>query len=448
MTKEWLPANADELPEKKGRIPGPRSARIIRADQRLLSPSYTRDYPLVIHQGRGCIVEDPDGNTFLDFNAGIAVLATGHCHPRILAAIEKQSQRFVHYSGTDFYYDVQNELAKKIVTHTPISGPKKVFYTNSGTEAVEAAIKLARFHTKRPNLISFLGSFHGRTMGSLSLTASKTRQKEGFGPFLPGVTHINYAHCYYAKDKTECALKPIRYLEEQLFKRSLPPATVAAIFVEPIQGEGGYIVPPTLFLKELRRICTKHGILLVFDEVQSGMGRSGKFFAAEHFDVEPDMITLAKGIASGLPLGCLVAKSKVMDWPYGAHASTFGGNPVACAAAVETFNLLEKGLLEHTRTLGAYMHKRMQGWVKKYKHVGRVQGKGLMIGLGIVYDKKDNIAHFALRNKIVEACFKKQLLILGCGPAAIRLCPPLVLSKTQADWGMDVLEECIRKLSR
>ncbi|MFZ0913054.1 MAG: aminotransferase class III-fold pyridoxal phosphate-dependent enzyme, partial [Candidatus Korobacteraceae bacterium] len=324
-------------PNIRTALPGPNARRILEGDERYVSPSYTRSYPMVAKRGRGVIVEDVDGNEFLDFSAGIAVTSTGHCHPEVVAAIQKQAAELIHMSGTDFYYESMVTLGERLSKVAPMKGPHKVYYGNSGAEAIEAALKLARYHTKRQNIIAFYGAFHGRTMGALSLTASKPQQKRRFAPMVPGVTHVRYPDVYRgcvggSQEAEAFALGCARFIEEKLFKTTLPPEEVAAIFVEPIQGEGGYVVAPTVFMQELRRICDRHGILLVADEVQSGAGRTGKWWAIQHTGVEPDIFCSAKGIASGMPLGIMMSKAEIMDWVPGSHASTFGGNPVSIAA--------------------------------------------------------------------------------------------------------------------
>src|SRR5215469_10264092 len=351
------------LPKIRTTLPGPNAKRIIDADDRLISPSYTRSYPLVAKRGRGSIIEDVDGNEFLDFSAGIAVTSTGHCHPEVVAAIQKQAGELIHMSGTDFYYESMVTLAERLSKIAPMKGPLKFYYANSGTEAIEAALKLARYHTKRQNVIAFLGGFHGRTMGALSLTASKPQQKRRFAPLVPGVTHVRYPDVYHgcvggAQEAEAFALGCARYIEEKLFKTVLPPEEVAAIFVEPIQGEGGYVVAPTVFMQELRKICDRHGILLVADEVQSGVGRTGKWWAIEHTGVEPDIVCIAKGVASGMPLGVTMTKAEIMDWVPGSHASTFGGNPVSIAAALATLDVLEREGIKNAEVIGKHIMER------------------------------------------------------------------------------------------
>src|SRR5690242_10823684 len=365
-----------DLPHIAGPVPGPRAADIIARDNAVVSPSYTRGYPLVARQGSGAIIEDVDGNRFLDFNAGIAVVSTGHCHPEVVGAIQEQAARLIHMSGTDFYYEELAALAEKLAAIAPGAVPRRVSFGNSGAEAMEGAIKLARYATKRDKLIAFFGSFHGRTMGALSLTARKSTQRAGFGPLVPGVVHAPYPYCYrcpYGKEPDSCAVECVKHIEDVILKTIAPAEETAAIVVEPVQGEGGYIVPPKKFFDELARVCKANGILLVFDEVQSGMGRTGRMFAAEHFDAVPDIFGVAKGIASGMPLGATVARADLMTWSPGAHASTFGGNPVCCAAALTTITLLERELVENAARMGGYLMDRMRQWPARFPIVGDVR---------------------------------------------------------------------------
>ena len=429
-------------------LPGPKAKAIVDADDRLISPSYTRSYPMVAKSGRGARVMDVDGNTFLDFAAGIAVASTGHCHPEVVAAIQKQAAELIHMSGTDFYYEGLTLLAERLSGIAPMPGPHRVYYGNSGAEAIECALKLARYHTGRQNIIAFFGAFHGRTMGALSLTASKPQQKRRFAPFVPGVTHVRYPYAFRGcsggpQEEEAFALGCARYIEEKLFKTTVPPEEVAAIFVEPIQGEGGYIVAPTIFMKELRKICDKHGILLVVDEVQSGAGRTGKWWAVQHTGVEPDIICMAKGIASGMPLGVCMSRAEIMDWKPGSHASTFGGNPVSIAAALATIDIIEREGMANAAAIGAEMMVRAKTWVGKYGIVGDVRGRGLMIGIELVKDMQSREPIGAVRDKIVEAAFARGLLILGCGETSLRLSPPLLISRDEAAIAMDLLEECL-----
>lgn len=434
------------LPHVVSALPGPKAAAIIARDRAVVSPSYTRDYPLVIDHGEGAIVQDVDGNRFLDFNAGIAVLATGHSHPRVLKAIREQAEKFLHYSGTDFYYESMVTLAEKLAALAPGGGAHRVHFGNSGTEAVEAAMKLARYSTGREKFIAFFGGFHGRTMGSLSLTGSKSVQKKGFGSLVPGVTHIPYAYCYrcaYNKQPETCAVECVKVIEETLIKQILPAEEIAAIVAEPIQGEGGYVVPPQKFFDELQAVAKRHGILLIADEVQSGVGRTGKMWASEHFGFEPDIMTVAKGIASGLPLSATVARAEIMNWTPGAHASTFGGNPVAIAASLATIELLEESLIENARVIGEHMYSRMKEWPRHFRHVGDVRGRGLMLGVELVKDQSTKERAPEIRNKLEQMAFQRGLLVLGAGQNSIRLCPPLVITRDQADFAMDTLEECL-----
>jgi len=441
-------AHAQYGPTIRTALPGPLAEKAIAADNRILSPSYTRSYPLVVKSASGVRVTDVDGNEFLDFTAGIAVTSTGHCHPEVVQAIQDQASRLIHMSGTDFYYESMAILAERLSAVAPMRGPHRVYYGNSGAEAVECALKLARYHTGRQNIISFLGAFHGRTMGALSLTASKPQQKRRFAPFIPGVHHVPYPYCYRgcrgdAKEQEEYALSCARYIEERLFKTVLPPEEVAAIIVEPIQGEGGYVVAPDIFMRELRSICDRHGILLIVDEVQSGAGRTGKWWAIEHTGIEPDIVCIAKGIASGMPLGICMARAEIMDWVPGSHASTFGGNPIAIAAAMATMDVLEREAMANAATVGGKMLNRLQSWIDRYPNVGDVRGRGLMIGVELVKNKATREPAGELRDRIIQQAFQRGLLILGCGETSIRLCPPLILKMQEADVALGLLEECI-----
>src|SRR5256886_5438070 len=432
-------------PKIKITLPGPKAKQILVGDDKYISPSYTRSYPLVAKQGRGIVVTDVDGNEFLDFSAGIAVTSTGHCHPDVVAAIQKQAAELIHMSGTDFYYENMVTLAERLSKIAPMPGPHKIYYGNSGTEAIECALKLARYHTKRQNMIAFFGAFHGRTMGSLSLTASKPQQKRRFAPLVPGVTHVRYPDVYRegAKDANAFALSCARFMEDKLFKTILPPEEVAAIFVEPVQGEGGYVVAPDVFMQELRRICDRHGILLVVDEVQSGAGRTGKWWAVEDTGGQPDIVCMAKGIAAGMPLGITLSKAEIMDWVPGSHASTFGGNPICLAAALATLDVIEREGVANSAKVGAHMRQRMSKWVETHPFVGDVRGNGLMLGVEIVADKAKKTIAGKQRDRIVELAFERGLLFLGAGESTVRLSPPLIVTQEEADVAMDVLEECI-----
>jgi 4-aminobutyrate aminotransferase len=435
------------LPRLITALPGPNAKQVVEQDAKYMSPSYTRDYPLVAKRGQGAIVEDVDGNLFLDFAAGIAVCSTGHCHPKVVAAIQKQAAELIHMSGTDFYYESMPELAQRLTATMPGAEPKKTFFTNSGTEAVEGAIKLARYATKRDKLIAFYGCFHGRTMGSLSLTASKATQRKGFGGLLSGVEHIPYPYAYRCElghTAETCGAEILELLEGQIFKRLFDPEDVAGIIIEPIQGEGGYVPAPKFFLQELQALCRKHGIMLIADEVQSGMGRTGKWWAYEHAGIEPDIVCTAKGIASGMPLGAFMARESVMKWKPGAHGTTFGGNPVCIAASLATMDLIEGEYLRNTVKMGDYLFAKLADWTKKFKIVGDVRGRGLMIGIEIVRDQRTKEKAADLRDAIVDAAFHKGLLILGAGANTIRLSPPLMIDQEQADFAVRTLEECIR----
>ena len=435
-------------------LPGPNARRVLAGDDKYISPSYTRSYPLVAKSGRGLVVTDVDGNEFFDFSSGIAVTSTGHCHPDVVAAIQKQAAELIHMSGTDFYYESLVTLAERLSKIAPMPGPHKFYYGNSGTEAIECALKLARYHTKRQNIIAFYGAFHGRTMGALSLTASKPQQRRRFAPLVPGVTHVRYPDAYRgcvagAEDAEKFALGCARFIEEKLFKTTLAPEEVAAIFVEPIQGEGGYVVAPSVFMQELRHLCDRHGILLVVDEVQSGVGRTGKWWAVEHTGVQPDIVCMAKGIASGMPLGITMTRAEIMDWVPGSHASTFGGNPVCIAAALATLDVIEREhLLRNAAAVGEHMLQRMAEWPRKHKLVGDVRGRGLMLGVEFVKDKKTKEYAGAERDRIVELAFEHGILFLGCGPSTVRIAPPLIVTKEEADVAVEGLEECIKIVGR
>jgi 4-aminobutyrate aminotransferase len=444
---------ATKLPQIKTPLPGPEAKKVLALDKQFISPSYTRDYPLVARRGEGVMVEDVDGNTFLDCSAGIAVVSTGHCHPDVVRAIQRQAETLIHMSGTDFYYPVMAELAQKLAQIAPGDAPKRVYFGNSGAEAIEAAMKLARFHTHRHRFIAFLGSFHGRTFGALSLTASKAVQRNGFGPLLPGVTHVAYPNPYccptgHPSNECACNCACAEYIEKVLFKTIVPPEEVAAIIVEPIQGEGGYIVPPPNFLDRLRQLADRHGILLVFDEVQCGMGRTGKMWACEHWGVVPDILCTAKGIASGLPLGVTIARADIMDWGPGAHASTFGGNPVACAAALETIRLLEERYISNAATMGEYIMERISHWPEKHSIVGEVRGKGLMIGIELVKNRETREPYPEARAKVVSRAFEQGLLVLGCGASAVRLMPPLIIERPHVDFALEVLDRAISEAEK
>jgi len=402
-------------------------------------------------RGQGADVWDLDGHRFLDFCAGIAVCSTGHSHPKVVQAIQDQAARFIHMSGTDFYYRPEIELAERLNALTPMAGSTRVFLTNSGAESVEAAFKLARYHTRRPRMLAYIGAFHGRTMGALSLTASKAVQREGFAPLVPGVTHVPYPYCYrcpFGQAYPSCDLYCASYIEETVLKSFCPPQEVAALFAEPIQGEGGYVVPPPGYWQRIRELCDRHGILLVMDEIQSGIGRTGKMFAIEHWDTEPDIITLAKGIASGMPLGAIITREQIMNWQPGSHGTTFGGNPVCCAAALATLDVIEDGLIENAARQGAYMLEALRDMQARHAAMGDVRGKGLMIAVEWVKDRESKKRAPELRNQIIQECYLHGMLVLGCGQNNLRFSPPLTVTRAQVDEALAIfelaLEACIQ----
>ena len=451
MTKQELHARYG--PKLVCPLPGPKARAAVEADQRLISPSYTRSYPLVAKRGRGVRIEDPDGNEFLDFAAGIAVVSTGHCHPEVVAAIQKQAAELIHISGTDFYNELLTDLATRLSAVAPMPGPHRFFYGNSGAEAIECALKIARYHTGRQQVISFFGAFHGRTMGALSLTGSKPQQKRRFAPLVPGVTHVRYPYVYRgcngsAQEEEAFSLDCARSIEEKLFKTTVPPEEVAAIFIEPIQGEGGFVPAPANFLRELRAICDRHGILLVADEVQSGCGRTGQWWAIQDSGVEPDIVCIAKGIASGMPLGVCMTRAEIMDWAPGSHASTFGGNPVSIAAALATMDILEREAIANAASVGEFILERVRGWKHSHASVGDVRGRGLMIGIEIVKDKATREPAVKLRNRIETLAFERGLIVLGCGETSLRLSPPLIVSKEEATVALDILEEALTQAEK
>ncbi len=440
------------VPRISGPLPGPKARALIERDARVVSPSYTRGYPLVIERAWGSTVEDVDGNLFLDCTAGIAVNATGHAHPDIVRAITEQAGRFIHMSGTDFYYEPQVRLAEKVASIVPIDGGSGVrsFFGNSGTEAIEACIKMARHATRRQGLIAFFGGFHGRTLGALALTASKPVQRDKVGPLMPGVYHAPFADCYrcpVGREPDSCAAECLDFLDQQIFAHLVSPDEVAAVVVEPIQGEGGYVVAPDQFLQRLREITRTHGIVFVADEVQSGMGRTGRMFAIEHAGVQPDAIAIAKGIASGLPLGIAAARADLMSWPPGTHASTFGGNAVSCAAALETIRLLETQLMANAASVGAHLIAGLQALMDKHALIGDVRGRGLMVGVELVRDRTTKERAGRERDAVVNACFARGLLLLGAGKNAIRFSPPLVLTREEAETAVRIFDEALGEVT-
>jgi 4-aminobutyrate aminotransferase len=441
-------SHAEKLPNIVTALPGPRARAVVKADERYVSPSYTRSYPLVAAKAAGAVVEDVDGNRFLDFSAGIAVCSTGHCNPEVVQAIQQQAATLIHMSGTDFYYDHMPKLAAELEALMPGGGEWRCFFGNSGTEAIEAAMKLARYATRRHQFIAFQNSFHGRTMGALSLTSSRPTQRKGFGPLLSGVTHIPYPNAYRCvlqatPDTVGAAV--LSYLENVVFRTTVSPDEVAAIVVEAVQGEGGYVVPPAGFLLGLQEIARKHGILIIADEVQCGMGRTGKMFAYEHSPgVQPDIVTLAKGIASGMPLGVMMAPRTLMTWQPGAHASTFGGNPVCIAAALATLRLLRATYVSNAAKVGDYLKRRLVESLGTHPSVGDIRGVGMMIGIELVKSREGREIHTSLRDSVIEECFRRGLLVLGAGPSTIRLSPPLVIDDEQADCALEILSAAIQ----
>jgi 4-aminobutyrate aminotransferase len=442
-----ITATEDKLPQIKTALPGPKGREIIEYDQKYMSPSLSRMYPMVAERASGAIVEDPDGNKFLDFAAGIAVCSTGHCHPKVVQAIQKQAAELIHIAGTDFYHRHMPQLAERLAATMPKEHQWKVFFGNSGTEAVEGAIKLARYATKRDKLIAFYGCFHG----SLSLTASKYTQRKGFGTLLGGVEHIPYPYAYrcaLGHTQETCGSEVIELLEQQIFKRLFGPDEVAAIIVEPIQGEGGFIPAPLNFLRELQRICNQHGIMLILDEVQSGMGRTGKMWAYDYAGITPDIVLTAKGIASGMPISAFIAKDSVMEWKRGSHGTTYGGNPVCVAAALATLDLIEGGLMANAKKMGDYIFSKIGDWPKRFRIVGDVRGKGLMIGVEIVRDPKTKEKAPELRERVVVNAFQRGLLTLDSGENSIRMSPPLIIDEEQADCAIGIMEGSIREAER
>ena len=437
------------LPLIKVPPPGPRAQAIIDLDKKHSSPSYIKEYPLVVERGDGMWVTDVDGNRFLDLMAGIAVNSTGHSHPHVVKAIKDAADKFLHICGTDFYYESFARLMERLAGYLPGMGPKKIFLTNSGTEAIEGALKLVRHHTRRQYVIAFKGGFHGRTMGAISLNSSKVGQRAFFGPLVPGVIHIPYPNTYRCPrghQATDCATacSCARVLEQDWFLNHVDPREVAAVFVEPILGEGGYVVPPRPFLEDLRRICDQHGIILVFDEVQSGIGRTGKMFAAEHFGVMPDVVCSAKGIASGMPIGAIIAKESVMTWPRGSHGSTYGGNPVCCAAALATLDVIEPLLGKITET-GALLQEGLRKLQRRHAVIGDVRGVGLMVGAEFVHPKSGAPASEYVGD-LEQLAFKKGLLLLSCGKSTIRFAPPLIIGAHEVEVALKILDECLVEL--
>ena len=427
-------------------LPGPKARALVERDEAVISPSYPRDYPFVMDYGKGAWLWDVDGNRFLDFMAGIAVNSTGHSHPEVVKAIQEQAEKFLHISS-DFYHVKMIEMAEKLNEIAPMQENAVTFLTNSGTESVETAIKLARYHTGRSNFIGFTGGFHGRTMGAVTFTASKSTYHRGFYPLMNGVTHAPFPNPYRpildCKPGEDYGEAVVRYIEDQIFRQIVPAEEVAGILVEPIQGEGGYIVPPPGFFPALRQLCDKYGILLIADEVQSGMGRTGKWWAIEHFGVEPDILTSAKGIASGVPLGACIARKSIMTWERGAHGNTYGGNPLSCAAGVKTIELIQREYLQNAAEVGQYTLDALQEIAMRHPSIGDVRGIGLMIGVEFVKNKETKEYAPELRDAVVHRGFERGLLLLGCSKSVIRIAPPLCISKTEIDQGLEIFEEAV-----
>jgi len=436
----------NDVPNIVTNLPGPNATRLIEADRRYGSPTNTRQFPLFINNANGMTIRDVDDNKFLDFVAAIAVCTAGHCHPDIVKAIHDTSLKFTHFSAVDFYHTPQMELARKLCEIAPGNNERRVFYASSGAEAVEAALKLARYKTKRPCFISFLGAFHGRTFGALSVSGSKALHRKNFAPLLQGVTHIPFGYCYrcpYNLKVENCGLACVYFLENTIFKTIVPPEEVAAIIVEPIQCESGYIVPPPNFHKALKKITEKHGILFIADEVQTGSGRTGKMFGIEHWDVVPDMLVLGKGIASGMPLAAMIADKELMVWEPGAHATTFGGNPISCAAASATIRLLEKSLIENAKETGAYLLNELRSISPKHRLIGDVRGKGLLVGVEIVKDRATKQDATDERNTVLQKCFQKGLIVRECGSSSIRFSPPLIVKKAHVDNAVEIFDAAL-----
>ncbi len=434
--------------------PGPRAREVVEEDSRLIMQSFSRWYPLVVKEASGVVVEDVDGNRYLDFNSGLVVVNVGHRHPRVVEAVKRQVDKLIHYSLTDFYYEEAVRAARVLLEISPIEDGK-VFYTNSGAESIEGAIKVARGHSRgsRPYIIAFLGAFHGRTMGAMSVSASKPVHRRGFYPLVPHIIHVPYPYTYRCPfgelEERECGEAVIGYIEEWVFKRLVDPSEVAAFLVEPIQGEGGYIVPPDNFLPLLQSLARRHGILLALDEVQTGFGRTGEWFAAQHWGVEPDLMAAAKGIAGGLPLGAIVGRREVMDLPPGSHANTFGGNPIALAAMMAVVEAIrEEDMLSNARRVGGEIMKRLREIGEEIELIGDVRGKGLMIGVELVRDRSTKEPAKKELARVLEESFKRGLLVVGSGESVVRIAPPLSITMEQAMAGLDILEEVLRDVSR
>jgi len=432
--------------------PGPKARELVKKDENLISPSYGRFYPLVVESGKGCVVKDVDGNEYIDFNSGLVCLNVGHNHPKVVAAVKNQCDRFLHYSNTDFYYTEVINLAEELVKITPGSFDKKVYFGNSGAEAIEAAVKIAKWHTRKQLFIGFTSGFHGRTIGALSFTASKPTQRRYFFPLMPGVTHVPYPYCYrcpFKQTYPDCHYWCIDFIDDSVLKKYVPPEEVAAILFEPIQGEGGYVVPPPEYFQRLKKLADKYGMLLIDDEVQAGMGRTGKWFAIEHWGVAPDVVCSAKALASGLPLGVTIAKAKVMDWVGGSHASTFGGNPLSCVAASAVISIIkEEGLFENATLQGAYTMKRLEKLREQSEIVGDVRGKGLMIGMEIVENNENKKPAAKKASEIMMRSWKRGVAVITCGVSTIRIAPPLTITRELVNAALEIVEDVVKEVEK
>ena len=441
-----------EYPSIVVRPPGPKARDLVKKDEALLSPSYVRFYPLVIESGKDCVLKDVDGNQYIDFNSGLVCLNVGHNHPKVIDAIKKQSDRFLHYSNTDFFYREVIDLAEKLSEITPGQFEKKVYFGNSGAEAIEAAVKLSKWHTRKHRFLAFTGAFHGRTLGALSFTASKPVQRRNFFPLLQGVTHVPYPYCYRCPFKMSypgCNYWCVDFIDELVLQKYVPPEEVAAILFEPIQGEGGYVVPPPGYFQRLKKIADKYGFLMIADEVQAGMGRSGQWFAIEHWNVEPDVVCSAKALASGLPIGATISRARYMDWEGGSHASTFGGNPVACAASLAVIDVIKKEkLLENATKQGSYIMKWLNDLKEECKIIGDVRGKGLMIGAEIIKDEETKKPATDETKEVMMRCWKRGIALITCGASTIRIAPPLTITRELVDSGLEIIGDVIKEVEK
>jgi 4-aminobutyrate aminotransferase len=439
-----------DYPKMIVRPPGPKAREIVKRDSVAISQSYTRYYPLVIDSGLNCIVKDVDGNEYIDFNSGLACLNVGHNHPKIVKAIKSQCDKFLHYANTDFYYQQSVNLAEKLFTISPGNFQKKLHFGNSGAEAIETALKLSKWHTRKHQFIAFVGAFHGRTSGATSLTASKPTQKRHYFPLLPGITHVPYPYCYrcpFNLSYPECDYRCVSFIDEQVLQKYVPPEEVAGFVFEPIQGEGGYVVPPPEYFQYLKKLADKYGLLLIADEVQSGIGRTGKWFASEHWKIEPDIICAAKALASGLPLSATITRARLMDWEAGSHASTFGGNPLACAAASQVIDvIMEDKLLENAQKQGRYIMKWLQDLKNERNIIGEVRGKGLMIGIEFVEDKDSKKPGVDQAKEVMIRCWRRGVAIVTCGVSTLRLVPPLTITRELVDAGLEILGDVCKEV--